>query len=183
ARGQLEALFQYLLDPAGGGTARASTMTATVDLLQTLEDDTNLTPFYHSAFDVLGAQALDAQGNVSTRGLADAGIEALSRVFAAAKDAQGNETCSEEIDPNGAIAAMLGHMVAPPSATQSSPIEALMDVTADVNRAHPDQTTKLDGDDYANIANEISEFCLDKQSGLEQVYEVVREATLPDPGP
>ncbi|HEY1693917.1 MAG TPA: hypothetical protein VGG39_17240 [Polyangiaceae bacterium] len=183
ARGQLEALFQYLLDPAGSGTARASTMTATVDLLQILEDDTNLTPFYHSAFDVLGAQALGAQGAVTRRGLADAGIEALSRIFAAAKDAQGSETCSEEIDPNAAIAATLGHMVAPPSATQSSPLEALMDVTADVNRAHPDQTTKLDGADYANIANEISEFCLDEQSGLEQVYEVVREATLPDAGP
>ena len=57
-----------------------------------------------------------------------------------------------------------------------------MDVAADVNRAHPDQTTKLDGADYANVANEISEFCLDPASGLEQVYEVVREATLPAPG-
>ena len=51
-----------------------------------------------------------------------------------------------------------------------------------MNRAHPDQTTKLDGGDYANIANEISEFCLDPATGLEQVYEVVREATLPDQG-
>ena len=83
-------------------------MTASVDVLQILNDDTNLTPFYHAAADVLGAQVLDAQGNVTQRGLADAGIEVLSRVFAAAHDAQGNETCSQEIDPNGAIAAMLG---------------------------------------------------------------------------
>jgi hypothetical protein len=183
ARGQLEALFQYLLDPASPGSARPTTMAASVDVLQILGDDTNLTPFYHSAFDVLGAQVLDAHGDVQQRGLADAGIEALSRIFATAKNTSGAETCSTEIDPNGAIATMLGHMVMPPSATQTSPIEVLMDVTADVNRAHPDQTTKLDGADYANIANEISEFCLDKQSGLEQVYEVVREATLPDPGP
>ena len=73
---------------------------------------------------------------------------------------------------------MLGNFVTPISATQSPPIEALMDVTADVNRAHPNLTTKLDGADYANIANEISEFCLDPASGLEQVYTVVREATM-----
>jgi hypothetical protein len=47
-----------------------------------------------------------------------------------------------------------------------------------VNRAHPDQTTKLEAADYGNICNEISQFCLDKASGLEQVYEVIREATL-----
>jgi hypothetical protein len=182
ARAQLEQLLQYLLDPAATGDTRAATMGASVDILQILNDDTNLAPFYHSAADVLGAQVLDNDGNVTQRGLADAGIEVLARVFAAAHDAQGNETCSQEIDPNGAIAAMLANMVTPMAAAQNPPIEALMDVTADVNRAHPDQTTKLDGGDYANIANEISEFCLDPATGLEQVYEVVREATLPDQG-
>ncbi|MGH7296354.1 MAG: hypothetical protein ACRELB_15550, partial [Polyangiaceae bacterium] len=182
ARSQLEQLLQYLLDPSAQNGARATTMAASVDLLQILNDDANITPFYHSAFDVLGAQTVDAHGDVTKRGLADAGIEALSRIFAAAKDSQGTESCSQEIDPNGAISVMLGHMVTPVAADQDSPIEVLMDVTADVNRAHPDQTTKLDGGDYANIANEISEFCLDPAKGLEQVYEVVREATLPAPG-
>jgi hypothetical protein len=183
ARAQLEQLLQYLLDPAAGSDARAATMTASVDLLQILNDDTNLTPFYNAvAADVLGAEVLDAQGNVSQRGLADAGIEVLSRVFAAARNAQGAETCSSEIDPNGAIAATLGHMVTPAGTTELTPIETLIDVAADVNRAHPAVTTKLDGADYANVANEVSEFCLDPTTGLEQVYAVVRAATLPDPG-
>jgi hypothetical protein len=183
ARAQLEQLLQYLLDPAAGSDARAATMTASVDLLQILNDDLNLTPFYNAvAADVLGAQVLDAQGNVARRGLADAGIEVLARVFAAARDAQGRETCSMEIDPNGAIAATLGHMVTPQGTTLPTPIETLIDVAADVNRAHPAETAKLDGGDYANIANEISAFCLDPATGLEQVYEVVREATLPDQG-
>jgi hypothetical protein len=156
-------------------------MTASVDVLQILNDDTNLTPFYNAAAaDVLGAQVLDAQGNASQRGLADASIEVLSRVFAAARNAQGTETCSMEIDPNGAIGAMLGHMVTPAGTSQATPIETLMDVTADVNRAHPELTTKLDGGDYGNMANEISEFCLDPTTGMEQVYAVVRAATLPD---
>jgi hypothetical protein len=183
ARPQLEQLLQYLLDPAAGGDARAATMTASVDLLQVLADDTNLTPFYNAvAADVLGAQVLDAKGNVTQRGLADASIETLSRVFAAAKNTQGAELCSMEIDPNGAIATTLGHMVTPQGTTQLTPIETLIDVTADVNRAQPNLTTKLDGGDYGNIANEISELCLDPATGLEQVYAVVRAATLPDQG-
>jgi hypothetical protein len=183
ARPQLEQLLQYLLDPAAGNSARAATMTASVDVLQILNDDTNLTPFYNAvAADVLGAQVLDAKGSVTKRGLADAGIETLSRVFAAAHNAQGTELCSEEIDPNGAIAMMLGDMVTPGGSTQLAPIEQLIDVTADVNRAQPNLTTKLDGGDYANIANEISEFCLDPTTGLEQVYAVVRAATLPNQG-
>jgi hypothetical protein len=181
ARAQLEQLLQYLLDPAAGSDARAATMTASVDVLQILNDDTNLTPFYNAAAaDVLGAQVLDAQGNVAQRGLADASIEVLSRVFAAARNAQGTETCSMEIDPNGAIGAMLGHMVTPGGTSQLTPIETLIDVTADVNRAHPELTTKLDGGDYGNMANEISEFCLDPTTGMEQVYAVVRAATLPE---
>jgi hypothetical protein len=180
ARGQLEQLLQYLLSGTASPEAQAATMAATVDVLSILNDDANLTPFYHAAADVLGAQVVDPNGNVVRRGLADAAIEVLAHVFAKAKDAQGNEICANEVDPNQAIAAVLGNFVTPVSSTQSPPIEAMMDVTADVNRAHPDLTTKLDSADYANIANEISEFCLDPSKGLEQVYTVVREATMPN---
>ena len=183
SRTQLELLLQYLLGASSPSDARASTMTASVDLLQILNDDTNLGPFYHSAADALGAQTLDAQGNVTQRGLVDGGIEALSRIFAAGYDPQGQELCSEEIDPNQAIAAALQSMVTPMADNQLTPIEVIIDVVADVNRADPALTTKLDGGDYGNMANEISEFCLDPASGLEQVYEVVREATLPGQDP
>ena len=182
ARTQLEQLLQYLLDPQSPSDARRGTMAATVDVLQILNDDTNLAPFYHAAADVLGAQALDDHGDVAKRGLADAGIELLARVFAVARDAKGSEDCSQEIDPNGAVSNVLSHLVTPMSDTELSPIEVMADVAADVNRAHPDQTTKLDGADYANIANEVSEFCLDPAKGLEQVYGVVRAATLPPAG-
>ena len=180
ARGQLEQLLQYLLGPSASADARAATMAASVDVLQILSDDTNLSPFYHAAADVLGAPVLDPQGNVQRRGLADAAIEVLAHVFARAQDAQGHELCASEVDPNRAIASVLSSFVTPLGPTQSPPIEVLMDVAADVNRAHPGDAAKLDGDDYANIANEISEFCLDPSRGLEQVYTVVRQATMKD---
>ncbi|HTQ41710.1 MAG TPA: hypothetical protein VMI75_03060 [Polyangiaceae bacterium] len=177
ARQELEKLIQYLMSSSSPGDVRASAMTAAVDILQILNDDANLTPLYHAGAGVLGGPVLDSHGNVVRRGLAGAGIEVLARVFAAADDAQGNEVCSKEIDPNAAIDSVLSSFVTPISATQATPIEVLSDVVADVNRAYPGSQLKLDGSDYANIANEISEFCLDPGRGLEQVYAVVRAAT------
>jgi hypothetical protein len=58
-----------------------------------------------------------------------------------------------------------------------APINVLMDVIADVNRRRPEQTTKLEPDDYASIAHEVSDFCANKSRGLEQVYEVIKQAT------
>ena len=177
ARQELEKLLQYLMSPGSPSDVRAAAMTAAVDVLQILNDDANLTPLYHAGAGVLGGPVLDDHGNVVRRGLAGAGIEVLARVFAAARDAQGNEVCSKEIDPNAAIDDVLSGLVTPMSATQSTPLEVLSDVVADVNRAYPGSQLKLDGPDYANIANEVSEFCLDPGRGLEQVYAVVRAAT------
>jgi hypothetical protein len=177
ARQQLEMLVQYMMSASSPGDVRAAAMTAAVDVLQILNDDANLTPLYHAGAGVLGGPVLDSHGNVVRRGLAGAGIEALARIFAAKYDPQGDEVCSTEIDPNSAIDNVLSSFVTPISATQATPLEVLSDVVADVNRAFPGTQQKLDGADYGNIANEISEFCLDPATGLEQVYAVVRAAT------
>ena len=103
-------------------------------------------------------------------------------MFARATNAAGDEICAQEVDPNGAIASILTTFVAPPSggaASGPAPIEAFMDVTADVNRSDPSSTAKLAAADYENIAANIADFCLDPTTGLEQVYAVVREATMP----
>jgi hypothetical protein len=178
ARAELQRLLEYMLDPSSPGDARAATMTATVDLLQVLSDDLNLSAFYHAAADVLGAQTTDAMGKPASRGMAGAAVEVLARVFADAHDANGDELCDQEIDPDGALRVALAGLVTPMGPGQATPIEVMTDVVADVNRAHPDEMSKLDGGDYGNIAKEIGEFCLDPAAGLEQVYDVVRQATL-----
>jgi hypothetical protein len=178
-RGQLEQLLLYLLGPSSANDARAATMTASVDLVQLLGDDTNLVPLYHAAADAFGARVTAPDGTTARRGLVDAAIELLAGIFTAAYDPHGNEVCSQEIDPNGALADVLSYLVTPAGVSGRSPVEVLIDAAADVNRAHPQQTAKLAGADYANIAKEVREFCLDPASGLEQVYALVRQATLP----
>ena len=178
ARMELESLLQYMLDPTSGNDSRAATIGAAVDVLQVLSDDANLTPLYNALANAAGTQQVDPKtGAVTSRALLDAAIEALSRIFAQAFNQNGQEICGEEIDPNAAIATALQGFVTPTATNEPSPIEVLLDVVADVNRADPSSSAKLAPADYGNMANEISEFCLDPASGLEQVYSVIREAT------
>jgi hypothetical protein len=188
ARGELEQLLQYLLDNASSNAAQQSMLSSTVDMLQSLGDDTDLAPFYRAAADAMSAALVAddptkpnaAPGGVVKRGFADAAVELLARVFSAAHDAANNEICAEEFDPNQAIPVVLKNMVTPMGDGQLSPVEVMIDAIADVNRAQPQDTSKLAPADYANMAKELSEFMLDPASGLEQVYLVVREATQPE---
>jgi hypothetical protein len=177
-RTELESLLQYILSSTSGGDSRPSTVGAAVDVLQVLSDDSNLTPLYNALANAAGTQQVDAKtGALTSRALIDAAIESLSRIFAQAFNQNGQEICGEEIDPNAALATALKNFVTPTAADQPAPIEVLIDIVADVNRADPSSSAKLAPADYGNMANEISEFCLDPASGLEQVYSVIREAT------
>jgi predicted trehalose synthase len=115
------------------------------------------------------------------RSAIDGLIEVLARVLARAKNPDGTERCDVEIDPDRTLPAVIAALISPTAPGQPAPVEVLVDAIADVNRAHPevDFTTKLAAEDYASIASVVSDFCEDKASGLEQVYEVIREATVP----
>jgi hypothetical protein len=114
------------------------------------------------------------------RSLTDAAVQALARIFATVGDGQGHEACGKEIDPNHAVQIVLQKLVTPMGDKKPAPIEVLVDVVTDVNRAHPeDAPQKLAPEDYANIASEIDDFCMNKSRGLEQVYEVIRQVTVP----
>jgi hypothetical protein len=187
ARVELERLIQYLLgqnaapgnDAGAGAAPNQATLTALHDALQLFSDDANLTPLWNALAEGTGSTLVDDSGQVVRRPAADALIEVLARVLARAYDTQGTEICADEIDPNRTFAAVLSNLVAPGSAALPSPIENFIDAIADVNRANPAVpfTTKLAGTDYANISDEMSDFLENPESGLEQVYDVIREAT------
>jgi hypothetical protein len=186
ARGELQQLLTFLLDPKSPASASDATLAASIDMLQLLEDDTNLAPLYRAVADAAGRSEADANGHPTRRSMVDAVVETLARVFARAKNDFGQELCNLEIDPQGALRKVLAHLVTPMGKGEASPIEVLIDVVADVNRASPEvvpapaetkPSPKLAASDYANIASEVSEFCLHPSRGLEQVYQVISEAT------
>ncbi len=178
AKRELERFLVYLIDDASDNDAQTTTLSSVSDLLQVLDDDSNLEPLYKWVSKAVAPSVVDGKGNVKRRSAADALIEVLSRIFARAYDASGDKTCNSYVDPNKAITVLLKAFVTPTGDNQPAPIETVISVIADVNRKDPRQDTKYTADDYKNLSKEVSEFFLDDASGLEQVYEVVRQATL-----
>ncbi|NOU27405.1 MAG: hypothetical protein HOO96_05800 [Polyangiaceae bacterium] len=65
-----------------------------------------------------------------------------------------------------------------PGLEGKTPLEVIMDVIADVDRASPNEPKpKLDSADYQSISNTVTEFLISKERGLEQFYEIVRKGT------
>jgi hypothetical protein len=185
ARTETEKLLAYLANAASSNEALAELLTSADDVIQVMRDDARLVPLYH----VLATAALptqtDAQGNVQ-RGALDANSAMLARIAGRAFDTAGNEICARELDPNAVLNVALAHLVTPMPGSGApgtptlgeTPLEVILDAIADVNRASPGSPAKLDGPDYANASNEISEFLLDPQRGLEQFYEIVRQGIV-----
>jgi hypothetical protein len=196
ARAAQEDLLAYLASPTstdsvGQVEALAEFLSSSHDLLQNLNDEQNqLTPLYQ----VLASAFTATPSSTSTSAppapsVIDATTALLTRLAGHAIDGNGTEICANEVDPNNVVSVALAHLVTPmmiPSCTASpqnpclseSPLEVIVDTIADVNRT-ADSTSDLliAPADYQNIANEIVEFALDPQRGLEQFYQVVREGT------
>jgi hypothetical protein len=176
ARAELERLLVFLLQSAQED-ASAGTLAALVDLLQVFDDDTNVTALLHASSQAAGPEVLDGDGRVVTRGLVLSAIETMSRVLGEVHTADGTRICAKEIDPNRTLAVLLRRLLSLPKDGSPRPLDVLIDVAADVNRAHPEETTKLGPADYASIAREVSDFCANDSRGLEQVYAVIKQAT------
>ncbi len=170
SRTEIETLVSYLLDAASSNDAQAGALAATVDSLQVLDDDANLVPFYRVLSEALSSPVTDDKGSVLRRGLVDAALRSVAKIYPP-KD------CAADRDPNGAIRVVLAALVTPMGDRAVTPLEVIADIIADVNRAAPEKTTKLDGADYGSIADEMSSFLLDKSRGLEQMYAIIKQAT------
>ncbi len=181
ARTESEKLLTYLLDQASQNDALPSFLASMNDMIQSLRDDTNLIPVYHWLATATSPSLFDTQGNLVQKGLLDAQLALMGRIVGRATDAGGNEICANELDPNQVIAFALQHLVTPMMGPNNmsgeTPLEVIFSVVADVNRAAPDQTGKLAAPDYANIADNVTDFFLNKERGLEQLYAVIRNGT------
>jgi hypothetical protein len=179
-RTSTEQLLTYLVDSGSSNDALAELLASSDDIIQIMSDDTNMVPFYHVMSSAMVPTTTNAQGQVQ-RGVVDATTALLGRAAGRAYDANKVEICANELDPDGVLDVALAHLVTPMTGSNGqpteTPLEVIVDTIADVNRAAPGATTKLQGTDYANMANELSEFLLDQQRGLEQFYAIVRNGT------
>jgi hypothetical protein len=178
ARTQLMTLIQYLFDPSSQDDALVASLSMILDIMQMMSDEGNITPFSRVVAGAFSDTLVNDNGKIVRKGLVAAATEALARIFARRYE-NGKEICAGPIDPNRAVAVALRNFVTPMGIGEPTPLEMLADVAVDVNRRDPRLTTKLEPGDYANMAGEVNEFLLDQGSGLEQIYEVIRQATVP----
>lgn len=182
ARGELEAFIDYLVSPQSTNAALTSTLLSAHDAVQLLQDETNLQAFYQVVGEALVASTRDARGRAVDKGLVDAQLGLLSRVNGMYIDETGTQLCSREIDPNGILVVMLKNLLTPfdgELGVKLTPLEVLVDVAADVNKVDPQSPIdKLTNDDYKSIADNVNDFLVNKERGLEQLYEVIRQSTI-----
>ncbi|HEX8791007.1 MAG TPA: hypothetical protein VF765_08635, partial [Polyangiaceae bacterium] len=182
ARAELEKLLTYLLDAGSNNDALAEFLATADDMIQVMRDDTNLVPLYHVLATAAAPTTTDATGNMQ-RGVVDATTALLARIAGRAYLPGSNvELCSSEIDPEGLVDIALANMVTPMKDANGNPtqtpLEVFLDAIGDVNRVSPGTMGPMQGTDLANAANELSEFFLDPQRGLEQYYAIVRNGTV-----
>ncbi len=176
----LEKMLTYLVDAASGNDALAELMGSADDLIQVMNDDANLVPLYHVLASAAVPTTVDASGRITQMGVLDASTALLGRLSGRAMQGQ-TEICANELDPDGVMATALANLVTPMAdasgAPGRTPLEVIVDAIGDVNKQTPGSPSAVKSTDLANTANEVSEFLLDPQRGLEQFYAIVRNGT------
>ncbi len=180
ARVETERLLTYLLDQNGASDAWVSLLATSADAMQVVQDEPNIVPLFNVVATALEPVSRGA-GRADGTGV-DAFLTLLGRLTGNAKGAGGTDECGREIDPNQVMTRLMKGAVEPlllPNKRTTTPFEVVVDTIADVNREAPERPSKdpLAAADYAGIADSVSSFLLDKESGLEQFYAIVRNAT------
>lgn len=178
-RKEVQTLLQYLVDEASKNDALQAMLASSTDIVQVMKDEQNIVPFMHVMSEGLAPTKKDKDGNVIEKGMVDAQTALLAKMAGRAIDSDGVEDCSREVDPNQVVTVVLGKLVTPlPNGPQKgkTPLEVVIDTIAEVNRQDPTRPAeeKLSNADYRNISDNVSDFLLNKERGLEQFYEVVR---------
>ncbi|MAQ19456.1 MAG: hypothetical protein CMN30_32235 [Sandaracinus sp.] len=171
---ELSGITRYLMDEDADADAFDNTMLATADLLQLLEDDTNLDPLLHALSAGVSPDAralIEAGGAVDGSDLSGEG-SALDAVITLLQDVA-------DLDDRETMPVILRNLVSlPPETGGETPLEVLVDVVAEVNRARPGDGTPMLADDHEAVLQSTHEYLSDEYRGLERIFDVVQHRTL-----
>ncbi len=177
ARTETEKLLQYLFDSSS--EVRPALLASLADVLQLANDQADYIPLLHALAPAVASSFIDETGARQTS-LVDSQTALLTRAAGRAFNPDNVEICSLEVDPNEVLTTVLRQTVTPitlPGKVPQTPLEIFLDVISDVNRAEPGQTDKLKLLDYASIFEQVGDFLLSKDHGMEQFYEIVRQGS------
>jgi hypothetical protein len=157
----LSSFLDYLLaEPALPGL-----LLTTADGMQLLDDEQTMLPL---------ARALSEAVVVNAR-------EAVSRGTALSLEpsvvSTGTDVAREAfaVDEANVAARLIGGLVeAPLTADGETPLEVILDVIVELNRAEPGASVDLNEADYRAVMGAVQEFMRDDIRGLERLYDVIQ---------
>jgi hypothetical protein len=165
ARSALAGLMGYLMDVASDNDAFASTIYAAADALMILEDEGNVLPLIHALSVALAPNVREVI----------AGGGALDIEGSAVRDSLLLMRDIGEVDDDRVLRQILQNAVSlPAEGEEITPLEIIVDVLAEVNRASPNEGSTLRGDDYRSVIGHVTEFIEDEDHGLERLNRVVQ---------
>lgn len=166
ARASLARLLGYLVTVASENDAFPSTIHAAADLLMVMEDERNIVPLLRALSE---AMAPNVREVIASGGELDIEGSAVRDALRLMRDIG-------EVDRERTLPALLQNAVALPSEGEPiTPLETILDVLAEVNRAEPNAGGTLRADDYRSVLGHVTDFILDEDRGLERLTAVVQE--------
>lgn len=164
ARDTLLGLLSELMNEAQSPEGTAATLYAASDLLALLDDDQNVIPMLNTLSVALStnAEAVVAGGGTvqADDSVAARTIDLLARTSA--------------LDTTGVLSRVLANAATHPSTgSPITPVEALMDAIAEVNRTDPGVGGPVATEDVTAILASLIEFLTSTERGLERLYAVI----------
>ncbi len=159
-------LIAYLLDESSPNDAFPATLYAAADMLQVLEDDADIVPLAHAFSAALAPNAQDLAGGMP--GAPDIEGSVTTDALGLVRELQG-------IDGNHVLRRLLANLVViPVDGDETTPLETILDVLGEVNRADPGAGGAYEVRDYEALFGEVTGFMRDERRGMERLYQVVQ---------
>lgn len=174
ARDEISRIAEYLLDGETNPDTFATTVIATADLLQVLEDERNIVPLLNVLSEGIapGIRSIALDGSRLTPSDIRLDGSALDESLTLMREVI-------NVDERETLAAVLRNVVSlPESGDAETPLETIIDVIAEVNRVSPGAGGSMDAEDHRRVFEETEAYILGQERGLERLYDVVQSRTI-----
>lgn len=166
ARDALGALLTYLMSEASANDAFASMLYGAADALMVLEDDTNIVPLMRALSESMAPNVREV---IARGGELDVEGSAMRDLLALVREIQ-------DVDEERTLRTILANAASiPAEGDPITPLETIIDVIAEVNRAEPNAGGSLGPDDYRAVIGHVTDFMTDPDHGLERLTAVVQQ--------
>jgi hypothetical protein len=178
ARDALVAFLAYLVDDASPHDAQLSMLHGAADLLQTLDDDGNIVPLLRALSVALAPNARQLAAGTPGEPETSASVT---------NDALDLVQTLQDLDDDRVLVRLLQNLVSL-DADEGTPLETILDVMSEVNRASPGAGGAYESVDYESALGTARDFMRDEDRGLERLYRVVQNRCIdqecpPEVGP